>query len=80
MALKDIPPRTSALGITVYPRRVPVKPAVFESEQISIAQVSAPGISKMLRGSESSSMNASYAASKRITEPFSFAKSTHAFS
>ena len=51
------------------------KVSVFEREQISIAQVSAPGISKMLRG-RSSSTKASYAASKRITAPRSFAQFT----
>ena len=37
----------------------PVKPAVFDREQISMAQVRAPGSSKMLWGRVSSSMNAS---------------------
>ena len=37
-----------SLGMTVYPHLVPVKPAVLEKEQNSIAQPFAPSISKML--------------------------------
>ena len=36
--------RISPDGTTVYPQRVPVNPAVFESEQNSIAQERAPSI------------------------------------
>ena len=57
--LKLMPSRSSSFGITVYPRRVPVNPAVFEREQISMAQVLAPSISKMLLGRDGSSINAS---------------------
>ena len=77
MAFRFMPARSKVFGITVYPRRVPVKPAVFDSEQISMAHVLAPGISKMLCGSSGSSINASYAASNRITAPVAFANSTH---
>ena len=38
-------PSASAVGTTVQPQRVPVKPAILEKEQNSIAQVFAPSIS-----------------------------------
>ena len=45
ISLKHIPCRTRALGITVYPQRVPVNPAVLERELISMAQLRLPSTS-----------------------------------
>ena len=70
---------TDDSGTTVYPQRVPVKPAVFDNEQNSTAQVLAPSISKIERGKELSEIKASYAASNRIIIPLALAKSTHVF-
>ena len=61
----------------MYPHLVPVKPAVLENEQNSIAHLVAPSISNMLLGSDVSSINASYAASNSIIALLSIAKSTH---
>jgi len=41
-ALSFVPLDSNSLGITVNPRRVPVKPAFFEKLLSSIAQVFAP--------------------------------------
>ena len=56
-ALTEIPSNTNSFGATVYPQRVPVNPAILENEQISIAQVLAPSISKIDLGSVGSVIN-----------------------
>merc|ERR1719454_2562171 len=66
----------SSFGITVHPRRTPVKPAYLEKELTSIAHVRAPSISKIDLGTSSERMKGAYAASKTMMEPLALAQST----
>ena len=67
---KETPSFTNSFGTTVYPHLVPVKPAVFEKEQNSMAHFFAPSISYILFGSSFDFIKHSYAASNSITASF----------
>ena len=69
----------TSLGITVYPQRTPVNPAVFEQLRNSMAHFLAPLISQIEWGMSSSCMYASQAASYRISVSLSRAYLTHFF-
>ena len=59
---------------------MPVKPAVLENERISTAQDFAPAHSYIEWGMPGVRMNASYAASKTMSDLRSLAQSTQAWS
>ena len=53
-----------------------MKPAYLDIELTSMAQVRAPGMSRIDLGTSSERMKGAYAASKTMIEPLAFAQST----